>query len=66
MDKISTHIKKEVFQTLDSLYNYRKEKEGLVSYQNMLIKDLKKVIKEWEKKQRDSYTLQIEKTEGFI
>lgn len=36
------NIRTEVFNKLDSIFNYRKDKEGLVSLHNSLIIDLKK------------------------
>ena len=43
--ELSKVIVKEVNDKLDSIYNYRKEREGLISLQNTLINELRKEVK---------------------
>ena len=49
--EIAKNIVYEVNKTLTKLYNFRKEKEGLISTQNELINDLTEHINKWYKKQ---------------
>ena len=51
--EIADYIAEKVEDTLNSIYNYRKDQEGLVSAQNMLITDLKKTVCEWREKQTE-------------
>lgn len=37
---------KQIFDDLEKYYNHRKDNEGLVSLQNMIIRDMKKVLNE--------------------
>jgi len=50
--KISDNLINEVFNKLDSLYNYKKDEQNLISSQNILIRDLKKHIIKWRKEQK--------------
>ena len=45
--RLAENIRAEVFKTLESMYNHRKEREGLVSCQNSLINSLKQDIDKW-------------------
>jgi hypothetical protein len=51
--RLAEEIRKEVFQRLDEIYNYRKDREGLVSAQNCLINQLKQKINEWVEEKSD-------------
>jgi hypothetical protein len=49
--ELSKNIVDEVNKTLETIYNHRKEKEGLVSCHNTLINSLKRHIGTWYKEQ---------------
>jgi len=45
--ELAEHIREELGNKLNGLYNFRKEKEGLVSVTNTLIKEVEVLLDDW-------------------
>ena len=70
LQEIATELNEEVIEKIDSLYNKRKQKEGLVSVRNSMLSNLKHYVNEWYEHQiklADKIeNIQIKQTEGVL
>lgn len=45
--ELAEDIRAELFKKIDTMYNYRKLKEGLVSVHNQQLDKVKRILDEW-------------------